>query len=156
MTKSLWADGDTVVFVAYRDFLAGIDSSSGEEVWRENSGNWVQSFAPLPLDGKAEKPAIAYGSANGFLNLVDPGNGSDVWRFDLPGTFNYPMGNAVQSGDVVYFITQQGELYALDAGDGSLLWMIPTGLESRDGVAVGAGRLFVGDSAGKIYAFDLP
>lgn len=156
LTKSIWAGSETVVFAAYQDFLAGIDSRSGQEVWRENSGNWVQSFAPLSLEGTSAKPAIAYGSANGFLNLVDPVDGSDVWRFDLPGTFNYPMGNAVQSEGAVYFITQQGDLYALDAASGNLLWMVPTGLESRDGVAVDAGRLFVGDAGGTVYAFDLP
>lgn len=154
LTKSLWAGDGTVVFVAYRDFLAGIDSSSGEERWRETSGNWVQSFAAL--SGAGTGPAIGYGSANGFLNLIDPADGRLIWRFNLPGVFNYPMGSVVEDNGAVYFITQQGELYALDGTDGGLLWMTPTGLESRDGVAVGAGRLFVASADGTVHAFDLP
>jgi len=83
-------------------------------------------------------------------------DGSDIWRFDLPGTFNYPMGKAVESGGAVHFITQQGDLYALDAVTGSLRWMVATGLQSRDGLAVEGGRLFVVDAGGTVQAFDLP
>lgn len=155
LTKSLWAGEDRLVFVAYRDFIVGVDAESGQEVWRVNSGNWVQSLTALPLADAGNGPAIAFGSANGFLNLLRPSDGGELWRFDLPGTFNYPMGNAVESGGVIYFITQQGDLYALEAASGRLRWMVPTGLESRDGVAVGAGRLFVGDARGAIHAFDL-
>lgn len=156
LIKSLWASQDRLAYVAYRDFVVGLDSASGTEVYRHNTGNWVQSFTPFPaLLAPSGLPRLAYGSANAFLNLIDPENGDFVWRYNIEGTFNYPIGNAALAGNVVYFISQRGDLHALAAEDGRLLWRTATGLETRDGIAVGAGHIFVGSVDGAIHAFRL-
>lgn len=156
LVKSVWAGEDVVVYAAYRDFLVGLDATSGAELYRHNTGNWVQSFTVFDSLGPVHpRSALAYGSANAFLNVIDPRDGSFVWRHNIDGTFNYPIGNAVLADDTVYFITQRGDLQALNASDGSLRWQHATGLETRDGIAVGAGHIFVGSVDGSVYAYRL-
>lgn len=156
LLKSLWADGDVLAFIAYRDFIVGLNVADGTERYRHNTGNWVQSFAVLPaLRAPSGAPALAYGSANAFLNLIDPADGTFIWRYNIEGTFNYPIGNAVMAGRIVYFISQRGDLHALDAATGTLRWRRATGLETRDGLAVGEGLLFVGSADGYVYGFRL-
>lgn len=156
LIKSLWAGAGAVAYVAYRDFVVGLDGASGAETYRHNTGNWVQSFTVFPeRPAPSGLPLLVYGSANGFLNAIDPATGKFVWRYNIEGTFNYPMGNAVLAGDRVTFISQQGDLYAVHAADGSLVWRHATGIESRDGIAVGDGRIYVGSVDGTIYAFEL-
>ncbi len=156
LIKSLWADRDVAVFVAYRDYVVGLDSRTGAEIYRHNSGNWVQSFAVFPgLPGRSAVPTLVYGSANAFLNVIDPRSGDFVWRYNVEGTFNYPMGNSTLDGETVYFISQRGDLHALDAKDGTLRWTKATGLESRDGIAAGGGYLFVGSVDGGVSGFRL-
>lgn len=157
LVKSMWAGGNRVVFVAYRDFLVGLDAKSGEEAWRETTGNWVQSFAVFDdPDALPTAPELTYGSANAFFHTVDPITGRERWRYNIEGTFNYPIGNAVLADGVYYFITQQGDLYALDAATGALIWRLATGLETRDGIAVGAGHIFIGGVNGIVYAYHYP
>lgn len=157
LVKSMWAGDGRLVFVGYQDFLVGLNAGNGEEVWRDTTGNWVQSFAvfddPAAL---STAPELVYGSANAFLHAVDPLTGQERWRYNIDGTFNYPMGSAVLADDAIYFISQQGDLHALDAATGALNWKFATGLETRDGIAVGAGHLYVGSVNGAVYAYHLP
>ena len=156
LIKSLWADQDVLTYVAYRDFVVGLDSTTGAENYRHNTGNWVQSFVVLPrLPGRTISPSLVYGSANAFLNVIDPATGKFIWRYNVEGTFNYPIGNAVLEGNTIYFISQRGELHALNSADGSLRWRFATGLETRDGIDVGAGQIFVGSVDGAVYGFRL-
>lgn len=154
--KSLWADQQVLIFAAYRDFLVGLESTSGAEIYRHNTGNWVQSFVVLPqLSAQLASPGLIYGSANAFLNAIDPVNGADIWRYNVSGTFNYPIGNAVLDGTTLYFISQRGDLHALNPTDGTLRWRYATHLESRDSIEVGGGYLFVGSVDGGVTGFRL-
>jgi len=156
LLKSLWADPQVVTFVAYQDFLVGLDSTTGAERYRHNTGNWVQSFAVFPqLAPQSTAPSLIYGAANAFLNVIDPASGAFIWRYNVEGTFNYPIGNAVLDGGTLYFISQRGDLHALNPADGTLRWRYATELESRDGVEVGAGHLFVGSVDGAVSGFRL-
>lgn len=156
LVKSLWVGRGRLAFVAYRDFLVGLDAVTGVEVYRRTTGNWVQSFTSLPLTlAPSGLPVLAYGSANAFLNLADPYDGRLIWQYNIEGTFNYPIGNAVSDGRLIYFISQRGDLHALDVRTGALRWRRATGIETHDGLALGAGRLFVAGADGQVYAFRL-
>lgn len=157
LLKALWANEQVLTFAAYRDFLVGLDSRSGAEIYRHNTGNWVQSFVVLPqLTAQVAAPTLIYGSANAFLNVIDPQNGAYRWRYNVAGTFNYPIGNAVLDGATLYFISQRGDLHALNPTDGTLRWRYATHIESRDGIEVGGGYLFVGSADGIVTGFRLP
>ncbi|RIK48376.1 MAG: hypothetical protein DCC59_15240, partial [Chloroflexi bacterium] len=55
--KRLYATQDTVVFVAYQDFMNGVDASTGELRWRFDTGNWTPSFL-------GNENAVYFSSAN--------------------------------------------------------------------------------------------
>lgn len=98
---------------------------------------------------------IYFGSANTAVYALDANNGESIWNFNIPeGTFNYLMGAPVRVRDDLYFITQHGDIMALNALDGGLLWTISTGITPRTGLTVEHGWLFFGDINGMVYGYD--
>lgn len=149
LAKSLWANDNSIIFVGYQDYLVSIDSQSGLEKWRKNTGNWVQSFKVYDLLGNT----LIYSSANAFLKAVDINTGDIIWDYNIDGVFNYAIGNAILEDNKLYFISQQGDLYAIDANNGQLIWKYPTGLESRDSIAVYNDHIYISSTDGNIYAY---
>jgi len=56
----------------------------------------------------------------------------------------------------VYFLTQRGDLMALRAADGRLLWHRPTDIQAAVGVRVSPPWLVLGDMQGDIHLYRLP
>jgi outer membrane protein assembly factor BamB len=82
-------------------------------------------------------------------------SGEPRWQYNIGGdTFNYLLGAPVQVGSSLYFLSQQGDVIALDATDGTLQWQLETSVAgARDGLTVAGGRLFIGDGEGNVYAY---
>lgn len=59
------------------------------------------------------------------------------------------------AGGVVYVGSNDGYVYALNAGTGRRLWRYRTGLGVYSSPAVSDGAVYVGSDIGKIYAFGL-
>lgn len=146
--KRLYATRDTVVFVAYQDFLNGVDAQTGKLRWRFDTGNWTPS-----LLGADE--AVYFGAANTQVFRLEANSGKLLWQFDIPeGTFNYLLDAPVLLDDRLYFLTQQGNFFALDSASGSLLWRFPTDIvTARSGPALGNGWLVIGDIEGRMYGY---
>jgi len=145
--KQLYANETAVAYIAYQDFANGIDARSGELLWRKDTGNWVPT-----LSGAAD--IIYFGSANTVVHALNVTDGTVAWKFDIPeGTFNYLLGAPVRASDTLYFLTQQGDIMALNALNGVLRWHIGTDITSHTGLSVSDGWLFIGDDKGVVYAF---
>ena len=145
--KSLYATDTVVMFIGYQDFVSGVDAVSGELRWRKDTGNWVPALAGLDN-------TIYFGSADTLVHALNVDTGGTVWQHNIrEGIFNYVLGAPVRVLDDLYFLTQQGDLVALEARDGELLWEIDTRIEARVGLTVSGGWLFVGDAHGRVYAF---
>ena len=146
--KRLYATQDTVVFVAYQDFMNGVDSKTGELRWRFDTGNWTPSFLG---DGSA----VYFSSANTQVFAVNADTGETLWTFNIPeGTFNYLLDAPLLLDGKLYFLTQQGDFFALDATTGTLLWQAPTEVSAaRMGPAIGNGWVIIGDIDGKVYGY---
>ncbi len=146
--KRLYATQDTVVFVAYQDFMNGVDSKTGELRWRFDTGNWTPSFLG---DGNA----VYFSSANTQVFAVNADTGETIWQFNIPeGTFNYLLDAPLLLEGRLYFLTQQGDFFALDAASGELLWQTATDVSTaRTSPAIGNGWLVIGDIEGKLYAY---
>ena len=98
------------------------------------------------------------------LYALDPASGDIVWRFsavDFGGPhlpFTYPWTQTdpfftVDSG-VVYYGSDLGEVFALDAATGSLLWEYET-LYGRPAAPTVSGNLvLLGSLGGILYALD--
>jgi len=73
-----------------------------------------------------------------------------MWQYTLNGGSN--SSPAVANG-VVYFPAGDGNLIALNASTGALLWSYTIGSESSP--AVVNGMVYVGSDDGSVYAFGL-
>jgi len=145
--KALYATDEVVVFIAYQDFANGLDVNTGELIWRKDTGNWVPSLSGF-------ENVIYYGSANTMVHAVRADTGDTLWTYNIEGgSFNYALGKPLRIADELYFLSQQGDLIALNAVDGSFQWSLPTGITSRVGISVAGNWLFIGDQEGKIYAY---
>lgn len=145
--KNLYATAGTLVFVGYQDYLNGLDTGTGELSWRSDTGNWVPTF--LGVDD-----TLYYGSANTSVQAVAAQSGEVLWEHNLArGTFNYVLGAPELAGGVLYLLTQRGDLVALSAADGGLLWQVPTVVRARTGIRLADGWLFASGTEGTVYAF---
>jgi outer membrane protein assembly factor BamB len=148
--KGLYAGEHALVFVGYQDVATGVDAQTGEQRWRRDTGNWVPT-----LIGAEE--VVYFGSANTVVHALRAADGEPVWHFNIPGgSFNYVLGAPVRHGDNLYFLSQHGDVLALDAETGSLGWQVSTGIAAaRTGLSVGNGALVFGDAQGMIHAYTL-
>jgi outer membrane protein assembly factor BamB len=135
------------------------DGTSGNVLWSYPTGGAVTT---KPAVGTAGNSAgkIYFGSDDGSLHAVDS-NGTQLWRFDVPGLPGPP--NPIKSspaispsGNTVYFGTNNGRFYARSADNGSLVWVqsfISSAFQSSP-VIGSDGTVFVGNDDGNLYAFD--
>lgn len=147
-TKQVYATDEVVSYIAYQDFVVGVDAHSGELLWRRDTGNWVPT---LMGDGAV----VYYGSANTMVHAIQANSGDSVWDYNIPeGTFNYLIGAPVLVGGELIFLTQLGEIFSLDAITGDLRWHHITGIVgARTGLSVSGGWLFIGNGDGTVYGF---
>jgi alcohol dehydrogenase (cytochrome c) len=106
------------------------------------SGYWFGAATP---QAQIQDPPR---QAKGWLTSFDAENGSVRWKFPAP----HPMLAAVTptAGGVVFAADMGGQLYAMDAATGRLLWQTNTGQSSGGGIVtyVAGGRQLVGVASG--------
>ena len=146
--KRLYATEETLVFVAYQDFMNGVDIATGELRWRFDTGNWTPSFL-----GAGD--VIYFSSANTQVFAVNADTGETLWQFNIPaGTFNYLLDAPILLDGNLYFLTQQGDFFALDAANGQLLWQAATEVSTaRTSPAIGNDWLVIGDIEGRVFGY---
>ncbi len=146
--KAVYAADKAITYIAYQDFISGLDVRNGNLLWRKDTGNWVPS-----LSGVAD--TVYFGSANTVVHALNMNTGETLWQYNIGGgSFNYLLGAPVRDSDNLYFLSQQGGIIALNAADGTLVWQVETGISgSHDGLSVSDGWIFIGDGKGNVYGF---
>ncbi len=146
--KAVYATDKAVSYIAYQDYISGVDTQTGEPLWRKDTGNWVPS-----LSGADD--TVYFGSANTVVHALDMNTGETRWQYNIGGgSFNYLLGQPVRQSDKLYFLSQQGDIIALNTTDGTLDWQVETGITgSRDALSLSGGWIFIGDGEGNVYAF---
>jgi outer membrane protein assembly factor BamB len=161
---------DGVVYAASMSgHVYAIDLATGQERWSFKSR--------LPV---TSTPAVAGGtvyfvSSAGSLVALDASNGQPRWvaateyerRFEARGLHGYaPTAQTIAdawdvwtsspaiSGGKVYYGSGDGNVYAVDAASGVLLWKFPTGNVVHGSPAVSRGTVYVGSWDGYVYALD--
>lgn len=147
-TKQVYATDQTVAYIAYQDFVVGVDAATGNSLWRQDTGNWVPTFM-------GAGNYVYFGSANTTVYAIDMDSGKPAWTYNIPeGTFNYILGAPVIVADELVFLTQHGEIISLDAVTGEFRWQFPTGIvAARTGVSVFKGWIFLGDAEGVVHGY---
>ncbi len=113
---------DEMVFVAYGNFVYGMDVTTGSVTWHypSEANNQIVFYAqPLIVDD-----AVYVGDLANNFHKLNIESGAAEWTFsDAEG---YYIGQPAEFGGVVYAPNNDGSLYAIDA-NGDLQWEFKTG-----------------------------
>lgn len=152
-------DGQVVVTTMAGDLL-GLDEKTGAEQWTQSNP------APDLALRTATRPLIVNGVAYGGFSdgkaiAVDMTSGKQIWIKQIAaGNGGNLVANLVDvgrrmayAGGNLYVATYQGNLSALVASNGQVVW--DRKLSSYTGVTLDAAHLYVSDADGSIRAYDL-
>jgi outer membrane protein assembly factor BamB len=127
-----------------------IDANTGKVEWRKKLPSRTES-SPLYLNGR-----VYFGSENGTVYALNAKDGSNVWTYRAGGAVKAALS---YSSGKLYFGDYSGAVTALNV-DGSKAWSTATnGLSfGRSGrfystPAVAYGRVYLGNTDGKVYSF---
>jgi len=164
------AIADGVVYLASLDGrLYAVDQESGKEKWSFKSKMPIAS-SPAVADG-----TLYFVSSTGALAAIDVATGQPKWvfateyerKFEAKNLHGYPSATqtipdawdvftsspAVADGRV-YFGSGDGNVYAVDARTGVLLWKFPTRDVVHSSPAVINGTVYIGSWDSTLYAID--
>jgi outer membrane protein assembly factor BamB len=94
----------------------------------------------------------AHAAALGSVVALDPATGAELWRTSMTGPVLAPISFA----NGVVFAAGGASVAALDAATGAVLWHGDASAILWGGIAISDGRIFFGDVAGNLYAFEVP
>ncbi len=138
--------------------LFALDSATGSRAWAYQSHRCV---AASPAVGPYQHgtvyetflnrpPCDATRPEDGEVVALSVGTGQVRWRRRIGPSETSPLvaHNRVYVGDWL------GNVYALDARSGRIVWTFHTGGEVKGGVAMSGNRVYVGSYDGHLYALD--
>ncbi len=145
--------------------LYAVDARTGNLTWRYSSQGIVRS-----------QPAIANGllyfaSDDGYLYAIEVQSGTQVWRTDIgnflprekreilgtstvPTGFDYFQSSPIVADGQIYIGSLDGNVYALSADSGNIIWTFSTGQKVRATPALFDGVLYIGSWDERMYALD--
>jgi outer membrane protein assembly factor BamB len=94
---------------------------------------WPETQPKLQFDAVAQPVVMGErifvpSSRNDSVTAYSTRSGEELWRFYSNGPVRFAP---VASGGRVFFVSDDGELYALDAKDGKLVWKVKGGPDQR-------------------------
>ena len=107
------------VFIGSMDHSVYAISKDGEELWSFDMGGAVTGAPILSPDASV----LFAGSFADKMVALDASSGNMLWTFD---TQDSVWGNVILVEGLLYFSDSAGNLYALNAGDGSPEWQTET------------------------------
>ena len=138
--------------------VLAVSTKTGARAWTY-SAHRCQAASPAVGDYKHgtvyevflnKIPCTAKNPSDGEIVALSVGNGRLRWRTHIGASETSP----VIVGDRLYVGDWQGDVYAIDAQTGRVIWTAHTGGAVKGGVAVSGNRLYVGSYDGHLYAFD--
>jgi eukaryotic-like serine/threonine-protein kinase len=150
--------------------LYAVDLESGVQKWKFETKVRVTS-SPAFSGG-----IVYFGSYDSKFYAVDAVSGQLKWKFQtggerrfaakhihgiqpaaetMPDPFDFYLSSPAVWNGVVYFGSGDGNVYALDAGSGALVWKFQTGDVVHASPAIGNGTLFIGSWDSFFYALDV-
>jgi outer membrane protein assembly factor BamB len=131
--------------------VVAMNSANGHIRWSRDLPSRCES-SPLLADGR-----LFFGAENGTVYALSARTGDIVWTYHAAGAVK---ASPSLSNGVLYFGDYAGDLQAVRESDGHRLWV-----SSSDGALLGSGqfystaaivygRVFLGNTDGRIYAYD--
>ncbi len=152
-----------VVYVGSDDFnLYAVDTQSGSLQWKFETGGIIRC-RPAVVDGR-----VFFASDDGFLYTLDAKTGEQVWSVDIgnaveprlypdavSSNWDYQQSSPMVVDGTVYVGSTDGNVYALNAETGAVVWTFQTEGRIRTTPAVADGTLYAGSWDGHLYAIDI-
>ncbi len=130
------------------------DSGVSNQPWLPfATGGPVRSTPTVGADG-----TIYVGSDDGHLYAINPGDGTQKWKYPASGSIGAVRSQpAIGNGGVIYFGSDDGKLYAVSPA-GTLINSFAIATDDAEPVhspVIGAGgKVYVGSDNSKFYGFD--
>ena len=144
---SVVSDG-ILYFGAHRfevnDRVYALDTATEEVIWQVELEGDLRS-SPVVVDNSV------YISTRSALYALDAPAGETQWHVSLAGG-DYHYSVFVRGGSDVYVSTQQGNVYALDAATGEIIWQQQVERNAR--VAFGNGAVYASSFPNLVTALD--
>ena len=136
--------------------VRAFDASNGGQLWSARFGKIGGNSGAVYGGGVAYDSGRVYATNGlGFVAALDASNGSAVWTVQPGGPLR---GEPSVSGDAVYVMSQDNQIYALKTADGSTNWSNAAALEiagvfGSAAPAIGQGTVVAGFSSGELNAY---
>jgi len=124
--------------------MVGVDVTLGSERYRVRVGRLVRS-SPLPLAGRV-MVGVVQGKSGGLLVALDAVSGAPSWVRKMGPVFSSPA----LAGSHVLVGSDDGFVYALEPGKGTIVWSADMGAKVRATPAVAGETVVVADFAGRL------
>ncbi|HLH63420.1 MAG TPA: PQQ-binding-like beta-propeller repeat protein [Ktedonobacteraceae bacterium] len=134
----------TVLVTTYNGDLCNLNTNDGYTRWCYATPR-IQGSSPTLANG-----VVYFGSDDGYVNAVHELNGKLAWRYKTDSQL-VTSSPVVQDG-VVYVASSS--LYALNAGNGSLLWKHRFKYGAASSPAVVNGIIYINEGDGYLYALN--
>ena len=152
--------------------LYAIDINTGQQKWKYATRGEVHSTAAV------YRNTIYFGSYDGYLYALSTGTGKLLWKFKTAGEkmvgakglwtmepldlymkdqYDFFLSSPVISNDndaIVYFGSSDGNIYALHAANGKLLWRFSTKGIIHNSPTLVNGIVYIGSWDTYMYALD--
>jgi outer membrane protein assembly factor BamB len=136
--------------------VRAFDAQTGSPVWATQFGTERGNDASLFGGGVAYSNGRIYATNGlGYVAALDARNGGIIWQVHPTGPLR---GSPTVSGDTLYVMTQDNQIYSLKTSDGSTNWSQAAALEiagvfGSASPAVGQGTVVAGFSSGELNAY---
>jgi len=155
-TGSVYHEG--VLYAAsIEGFMTAFDAFAGNVIWQRQLGSlWYYPSAPV-WEGGVVYVVFDTETEGAAMYALDADTGETIWKAGEAETgmdLNARI-SPIVAGGLVFGGAWSGELYALDAEDGSVVWTYTTSGSPGVGIAIGGGMLFHCVYTGEIIALDM-
>ena len=136
--------------------VRAFNAQTGASVWATQFGTERGNNASLFGGGVAYDNGRIYASNGlGYVAALDARNGGVIWQVHPTGPLR---GSPTVSGDTLYVISQDNQIYSLKTSDGTTNWSQAAALEiagvfGSASPAVGQGTVVAGFSSGELNAY---
>lgn len=148
--------GDRIFTIDTTATVRAFNAQTGAQVWATQFGTERGNGASLFGGGVAVANGRVFATNGlGFAAALDASNGGVVWQVRPGGPLR---GAPSVSGDTVYVMSQDNQLYSLKVTDGTTNWSAAAALEiagvfGTGAPAIGQGTVVAGFSSGELNAY---
>jgi outer membrane protein assembly factor BamB len=150
-------DDGTVYVTTVQGTLHAIDSATGDQLWSyaaAEPGARLAGQPPALQEPTVANATIYVGQDGGTVFALDAASGEEQWRFSTEDPRMVMTSPAVGDGVVYVGDATTGNVYALNADSGDLIWLTPTGGSLLAPPSVYRNAVFVGGAEPVLRALD--